>query len=357
MTSEKKTSRITAAKLAAVILVFLIAFMLPGCSGTGSGDSSEKPGTVVAENDDSITIVDQAQREVTVPKKINSIALSYRVVIRPIISLGEGGKIKGCGKTEDFLFELQPSLKKAVDVGKGVADLEALAELEPDVFFNKGNDPETLDSVEKLGIPAIGLSFEDTEEMITALDILGKVLGKQKKAEKLISYYDNKIAADEKAAEKIKDKKTAIVMGSSIGKVADGTMLQGSMIRTAGGVNAAEDLEATELWPTAGTEQIFDWDPDFIFISGSEGANYTAEDIYKKKAWSEMKAVKNRHVYVMPAQKDSWEFPGVVSALGIDYMISKMYPDRMPSEKLQKNVDEFYKLSYGRTFAPEQLGY
>ena len=38
-------------------------------------------------------------------------------------------------------------------------------------------------------------------------------------------------------------------------------------------------------------------------------------------------------------------------------MISKMYPDRMPSEKLQKNVDEFYKLSYGRSFAPEQLGY
>ena len=356
MTGIYRDKRITL-KLTVILIILTMIFILPGCSEDSGGGSSEKPGTIVSETDDTLTIVDQARREVTVPKKIDSIALSYRVVIRPIISLGEGGKIRGCGKTEDFLFKLQPSLKKAVDVGKGVADLEALAELEPDVFFNKANDPETLDSVEKLGIPAIGLSFEDTEEMITALDILGKVLGRQKKAEKLISYYDKKTEADKKAAEKIKNKKTAIVMGSSIGKVADDSMLQGSMIKMAGGQNAAQDLEVNELWPTAGTEQIFDWDPDYIFISGSEGANYTAEDIYAKKAWAEMKAVKNRHVYTMPAQEDSWEFPGVVSVLGIDYMISKMYPDRMPEKKLRKNVDEFYKLSYGRTFTPKELGY
>ena len=347
----------TAAKLTALILALFMLFFLTGCDGNGQNGSGEKPGTITAETDDSITIVDQAQREVTVPKKIDSIATSYRVIIRPIISLGAGDKIKGCGKTEDFLFTLQPSMKKAVDVGKGVADREALAELEPDVYFNKANDTETLDNVEKLGIPAIGLSFEDTEEMITALDILGKVLGRQEKAEKLIGYYNEKIAADEKFAESVKDKKTAIVMGSSIGKVADGTMLQGNMIKMAGGINAAEDLEATELWPTAGTEQILDWDPDYIFITGSEGANYTAEDIYSKKAWSEMKAVKNKHVYVMPAAKDSWEFPGVQSVLGIDYMISKMYPEKMPEKKLRKNVDEFYKLSYGKAFTPKQLGY
>ncbi|MBR6444191.1 MAG: ABC transporter substrate-binding protein, partial [Firmicutes bacterium] len=109
----------------------------------------------------------------------------------------------------------------------------------------------------------------------------------------MISYYKEKIAADEALAESREDKKTAIVMGSSIGKVADDSMLQGDMIGLAGGVNAASDIEATELWPTAGTEQIFIWDPDYIFITGSEDASYTAEDIYKKKAWSEMKAVKN----------------------------------------------------------------
>ena len=340
-----------------IALIFIFAISLPACDNTGSGTSSEEPGTVIEETDDNITLVDQAGREVTVPKDIDSIALSYRVVIRPIISLGEGDKIKGCGKTEEFLFDVQPSLKKAVDVGKGVADLEALADLEPDIYFHKANDLDTLDSVQELGIPAVGVSFENTEEMITALKVIGTALGREKKADKLISYYEDKIAADESLAESRKAKKTAVVMGSSIGKVADDTMLQGDMIRLAGGINAASDIEATELWPTAGTEQIFDWDPDYIFITGSEGANYTAEDIYKKKAWSEMKAVKNRHVYVMPAEKDSWEFPGVVSVLGIDYMISKMYPEDMSDKQLRKNADEFYQLSYGRTFTPKELGY
>ena len=137
----------------------------------------------------------------------------------------------------------------------------------------------------------------------------------------------------------------------------DGSMLQGKMLELAGAVNCAADLKATELWPTAGTEQIFAWDPDYIFITNSESAVYSAEDILKDPAWSQMKAVRNKHVYVMPAAADSWEFPGVVSTLGIDYMTHIMHPDLMDEQTLVQNVDEFYELSYGRTFSREELGY
>ena len=34
----------------------------------------------------------------------------------------------------------------------------------------------------------------------------------------------------------------------------------------------------------------------------------------------------------MPAAVDSWEFPGVVSTLGIDYMMHIMYPELMPDD-------------------------
>ena len=59
----------------------------------------------------------------------------------------------------------------------------------------------------------------------------------------------------------------------------------------------------------------------------------------------------------MPATCDSWEFPGIVSILGIDYMIHAMYPQLMSDQELKKNVDEFYQLSYNRTFSRDQLGY
>jgi len=213
--------------------------------------------------------------------------------------------------------------------------------------------------VQKIGIPAIGIDVETPEDMIIALDLLGKVCGAEDKAQELIDYYQTSIERSRKLADSIsdEDRVTAIVMGSSIGKVADGSMLQGKMLETAGAVNCASDLKATELWPAAGAEQIFKWDPDYIFITGSEGAVYTAEDIYSDPAWSELKAVKNGHVLMIPSERDSWEFPGVISALGIDYMMSVMYPDLMSESELEKNVSEFYELAYGKVYSKKDLDY
>lgn len=346
-----------------IISILITALLLCGllCScGEGKGElpeSAEPAGTVLAETKDSLTIVDQAGREVEVKKDPQSIALCYRVVIRFLLNLDQGDKITGIGKTEDFLQELQPSLANCMDVGKGVADIEALAELKPDLFFHKASDRDTLEAVEEIGIPAVGIDVETPEEMITALDLMGKVCGAEEKAEQLIGYYNKKLDETEKLVASVKEKKTAVLMGSSIGKVADKTMLQGEMIRRAGGLNCADELEASELWPSAGAEQIFSWDPDYIFITGSESANYTAEDILKDPAWSEMKAVKQKHVYVMPAKADSWEFPGIVSILGTDYMIHKMYPELLSDEQLKQNVEECYQLSYGRAIERSKLGY
>ena len=351
----------TAAVLLAALLL-LSSITVTGC-GKNPADSTDPginaAGTVISETDTELTVIDQAGREVTVMKDPESIALCYRVVIRFLINLGVGDRITGIGKSEPFLEELQPSLKDCIDVGKGVADIEALAELKPDLFIHKASDTETLEAVQKIGIPAIGIDVETPEEMVTALELLGKVCGAEDKAQELIEYYQGSIERSRSLADTIsdEDRVTAIVMGSSIGKVADGSMLQGRMLETAGAVNCAADLKATELWPAAGTEQIFSWDPDYIFITGSEGAVYTAEDIYNDPAWSELKAVKNGHVVMIPSERDSWEFPGVISALGIDYMMSVMYPDLLSESDLEKNVSAFYELAYGKAYSREELGY
>ena len=320
-------------------------------------ENSSPAGTVLSETEDTMTIVDQAGREVTVKKEPESIALCYRVVVRFLLNLEQGDKITGIGKTEDFLEEVQPSLKDCMDVGKGVADIEALAELKPDLFFHKASDIETLEAVEEIGIPAVGIDVETPENMEEAVLLMGKVCNAEERAQELIAFYDKQIAEVEEMTAGIKEKKTAILMGSSIGTVADSSMLQGEMIKRAGGENCADELEVAELWPTVGTEQIFAWDPDYIFITGSESAVYSAEDLLKDPAWSELKAVKKKHVYVVPAEKDSWEFPGIVSTLGIDYMLHTMYPERMSKKELEKRVDSFYRFAYGRTFSKEELGY
>lgn len=344
--------------------IWIILLCVCICAGLWAcGTAEDKPensspaGTVIAETENTMTVVDQAGREVKVKKDPKSIALCYRVVVRFLLNMKQGDKITGIGKTEDFLEEVQPSLKTCMDVGQGVADIEALAELKPDLFFHKASDTETLEAVEEIGIPAVGIDVETPEAMITAVELMGKVCGAEERAEELIDFYNKRLEEEESLISGIKQKKTAILMGSSIGKVADGTMLQGEMIERAGGINCASELDATELWPTAGTEQIFAWNPDYIFITGSESAVYTAEDLLKDPAWSELKAVKEKHVYVVPSEKDSWEFPGIVSTLGVDYMLHTMYPERMSEQELEKRVDAFYRFAYGRTFSKKELGY
>ncbi|MBQ3292272.1 MAG: ABC transporter substrate-binding protein [Mogibacterium sp.] len=357
-------SRFRNRSIALILISFLIlsSAMLAGCSKDstpGNGPDQDSYGTIVSETGEELTVIDQAGREVTVTRDPESIALCYRVVIRFLINLGVGDRITGIGKSEAFLEEVQPSLKDCTDVGKGVADIEALAELKPELFIHKASDTETLEAVQKIGIPSIGINVETPEDMIVAVDLLGKVCGAEEKAQQIAEYYRNSISRSEEMTSQIDEgeRKTAIVMGSSIGKVADGSMLQGRMLETAGAVNCAGELKATELWPNAGTEQIFSWDPDYIFITGSEGRVYSAEDIYNDPSWSELKAVKNKHVLTIPSEKDSWEFPGVLSALGIEYMISAMYPELISEEELEKDVGALYELAYGRAYTREELGY
>lgn len=353
-------SRSKLIKAAVIIIVLVLGVAcISGCGGAGEVSGTEDAGKVVSETETEIVIIDQAGREVTVKKEPKSIALCYRVIIRFLLSLEQGDKITGIGKSEPFLEQLQPSLKECADVGQGVADIEALAELKPDLFFHKASDIETLEAVEQIGIPAIGIDVETPEDMIKALKIMGKVCGAEEKANRLIQYYNDCIKKAEKLIANIpdKDKKTAIVMGTSIGKIADGTMLQGEMLERAGAINCGANLEATELWPTAGTEQIFEWNPEYIFITGSESAVYDAEDIYEDKVWAEIEAVKKKNIYVMPAEQDSWEFPGLVSALGIEYMMHVMYPEILDDGQLQEDVNELYELCYGVSFDRQELGY
>jgi iron complex transport system substrate-binding protein len=74
-------------------------------------------------------------------------------------------------------------------------------------------------------------------------------------------------------------------------------------------------------------------------------------------AWANLTAVKERQIYFVPSVEDSWEFPGVSSALGSLWMLSVMYPDKFSREQLEAQAKEFYKKVYNLDVTPELLGY
>ncbi|NLM20910.1 MAG: ABC transporter substrate-binding protein, partial [Peptococcaceae bacterium] len=259
-------------KFTALFLTLLLLLVFTGCS-----PASEPPADTADGNQaETFTITDQAGRTVEIPNNVESVAMTWGPAANFVLALGKGDIISAFNYSGEFAAKVSPNLANVSSVGKGKPDMEALAKLKPDVFIHKANDTATLEAVQDLGIPAVGIYSETQDDLLVATELVGKVLGAEEQATKLINFYNEKINF---AADLVKDipadeRKTVIVMGSEIGKVANGTMLQSFLIETAGGINLAKDIVSEETWPTVGTEQIFSWDPDYIFCVNSSQATY-----------------------------------------------------------------------------------
>lgn len=341
-------------KVSILLIILLMATLLAGCSSNQAEQVSQP-----APKDTTITVTDMAGRDVVVPAEVKSVALVWGPSSSFVLALGKGDIVTGINYKSELAVKVVPKLADVPSVGKGQADLEAVAKVKPDVFVHKATDLETLDAVQALGIPSIGIVAETSEDLIKATELLGKVLGAEKKATELIAFYNEKNAFAQNLTKDITadQRKTALVMGSEIGKVAHGDMLQSFLVETAGGVNLAKDIEAKEIWPTVGTEQIFAWNPDFIFCEDYTGAAYKIEELKTDPSFAKLKAIENDNIAYIPAHQDLWDFPGVQSSLGTLWMLNQFYPEKYSEADFIKDVEAFYTLTYGTTFDREWLGY
>lgn len=341
-------------KISVLLIILLMASLLAGCSSKKAEQPSQTdPKTAT------ITVTDQAGRQVVVPAEVKSVAITWGPATNFVIALGKGNVITAMNYKSDLALKVAPNLANAGTVGKGVPDMEALAKLKPDVFIHKANDIKTLDAVQALGIPAVGIYSESPEDLVKATELVGKVLGAQDKAQQLIAFYNEKNAFAQNLVKDIPadKRKTAIVMGSEVGKVAHGEMIQSFLIESAGGVNMAKGIQSKETWPMVGNEQIFSWNPDFIFCENYNQATFKIDELKKDPGFAKLTSVKNNHIAYIPAYQDLWDFPGVQSALGTLWMLNQMYPEKYSEQDLIKDINAYYTMAYGATFDRAWLGY
>lgn len=303
-----------------------------------------------------VTLTDQAGREVTVGD-VKSIAICWYMANDFVLALGAADRLVAIGPHDDFQNLVSPELETMDTVGRGRPDMEKLASLNPDLFVHTASDKENLQACEELGIPALAIAPETAEETLDAFRLVGKALGLEDRAEMLCNYYNQvmAIAKDKLAGVKTEDMPTFVLLGSEMGAVGTKSMMQTQMISAGGGVNVADGVESEELWPVVGTEQVFEWNPDYIFVSST--AEYTVEDVLNDAAWSDLTAVKEGHVYAVPSELHSWENLGLAPCLGTVWSMMKMHPDLYTEEELNTLVKEFYSTVYNLDVDRETLKY
>ena len=327
-----------------ILTILLIISLLVSC--TSSNTQKEYKGE----------IIDGANRTVRIPLNNSDISIAsvYAVSVPFIVALDLTDKVVAINAKSSFWYKANENLNNAGTVGRGNVDLEKLATYNPDVFIHRSNDPETVEAVEKLGIDVICITVEDIDDVKNTLSMLGTYFDKEQKANEVKDWIDSKIEYIDEIVKAIPDnkKKTAMLLGGELGRVAGNDMLQTWMIEKAGGIPVIDEGE-NHNWINIGVEKVFTYNPDVIFCTSSTSRNYQIDELITDSTWSAVNAIKNRNIFTIPAANDSWDMPGISCVLGIMFMMHKMYPEYFSLEELKKEVNEYYTFMFGRTFDEE----
>ncbi len=322
-----------------LVLAAVVAFSVTACGG----QTNEMTAT-----EEVITLIDQAGREVILDGPADSIVSSYYITTYATMALGVSDYVVGLENQTSVrpLYEMAaPELAELPNIGTlKEFNIEAIAALDPDLVLVPMKRREDADTLADLGIAAVVVDPETQENLEGMLTLIGQACGVEEQAEKLISYYHEKL--DELAVLTADvDEPTVYIGGnSSYLKTAPADMYQSNLIEIAGGDNVAGHLEGN-YWVEVSYETIIAMNPEVFIIPSA--AKYTKEDILNDPQFADIDAVKNGQVYAMPNQLDEWDSPIPSSILGAMWMTSVLHEEQYPMETFKAEAAEFYKTFYG----------
>ena len=309
-----------------------------------------------------ITLTDVVGREVTLSGPAKKIVGTHNPSLNTAIVLGGGDKyLAGFGnkKMADGLYTLvMDDFDALPQIGQGKnVNYEEVAKVGADLAILPQRFTDHAEQFEAIGVPAI-VALPNTESFETikeSLTLVAKALGEEARAEAIVTFFEDKVAAAEKVAAEATEKPSVLFLGgSSPPTVASSSMIQTYIIDAAGGVNAVQNLDVKGEFAEVTIESILKWNPDVIWIPAY--ADYTVESLLADANWANITAIKNKAVYQFPSALEPWDYPTASACLGVCWATYNLHPDLYTLEDLMEDVDGYYNLVYGKTFTAEQLG-
>ena len=300
---------------------------------------------------------DSAGRKVTMPEEIQKIAPSGPLAQIVLYTVAPD---KLAGLASDF----SDGARKYIDekywglpkfgqfYGKNAnLNMEALIAAKPDVIIDIGEAKKTvkedMDALSKqLGIPVVFIEA-DLNSMSSAYQMLGEITGETAQAAKLADYCDKTMKKSEEAKASLgADQKNSVYFAS--GDYGLHTNAEGSIharvIEQIGAENAAKVEKASSGGGSeVSMEQLLLWQPDIILAD----SNALYQTITTDSVWSELNAVKEGHVYLIPSAPYSFMSnpPSVNRMIGILWLGNLVYPEQY-QENITADIKGFYDLFY-----------
>lgn len=357
---------------AILAMLFLSFIILPS---TAEIAIKEK---VLNKTADSVTVVDEIGRTVTVKLPVkNIISTDYRQM-EALLALGARDMIVGVDKT---FHNRMPyfGLKDVPDVAihSQEVNYEQVLTLEPDLVIIPARQGTTADEITtKLkGVPVLVMGLASRDNIIPEVSIMGVVLDKEEKASNLIAWIKKYDSIVEERTKDLKPEDNPTFFYeymSDLNKkwwaIAPNDPSAGRAAEGCGGRNVAYDLPLNESATTkeVGAEWVLSKDPDYFFMDFMStglmsGPGRTEEqvkynltqliDARAKEGFSNFKAVKNNHIYTLNRDFISgprWVIGHVCIA---KWLHPDLFKDLDPSEMNKEYLKEFQGLELEGTWA------
>ena len=315
---------------------------------------------IILGRESELTVIDSADRAVTIDKPLERIAVLYSGHVEQIRAMGAVDRIVGidtatagisCYLGGPIFF---PELQDLPVVGSYYEpNYEMIIAVDPEVVFTLASWPPLPDEVQEIlapaGIKVVGLDFYLMEIFYEELATLGYILDTESEAEEYINFFQSWTDRVDEVVEDLEpeEKKTVYFEGGkkyfTYAGAAPGSGVP-SVVRAAGGIYIYDDVSGGSF--EVDPEDLVDRNPDVILkltsigdwgytLTDTTGYEEIREELVSRPELSLVTAVQNDDVYVINwgVQGDSRKIFGVV------FIAKCLYPDKF--EDLEPH--DFYK--------------
>lgn len=341
-------------------------------------EKAGQAGESKAGSSETITITDHAGNQVEIPKEVNRVAVTDILPLPSILTvfLGSGEKIVGMSPASmsavqtGLLGELFPDILNAsTDFMNGSdINMEELMKLEPDVVFYNAGSKDMGEALRSAGFAAVAVSvnqwnYDSIETYDQWIALLSQVFPEKGDTAQKVSQYSQKVYDDIQArVSGLKDEERKNILFlfnySDTTMITSGKKFFGQFWCDAvGGRNVAEGVAAENSNAVINMEQVYEWNPDVIFITNFTPAQ--PEDLYENAIgqddWSQVKAVQNKNVYKLPLGTYRSYTPSTDTPMTLLWMAKQVYPDLFEDADITEEVKNYYKTMYGVELNDEQV--
>lgn len=330
---------------------------------------------VYAEETGLHTVIDHSGYEIKVADEIDSVAVCDILPLSSVLTVffDSGDIITGMSATAmaaaegGLLGELYPELLDAETgfIDGSTVNLEELMILEPDVVFYNAARAELGEQLRNAGFAAVSVSvnkweYDCIETLNQWIALLSEIFPNNDRTElveqRSREMYDLVQERLEGIPEEERKQAFFLFKYSDTSIETSGKKFFGQWWADAAGLeNAAETLD-TDNSVSVNMEQIYQWNPDIVFITNFTSA--MPEDLYTNSVgnydWSPIDAVKEQQVYKMPLGMYRSYTPGADTPVTLLWMAKTAYPEYFSDIDIISEVLQYYQEVFGVELTEEQ---